>query len=89
MFIDILVCSAKEQLKVGYGAIYVYIIIIYYFKPSGFSILSCKKGIGLRPRTVFTAKNGELLRLYPIMNSSTSKYLNDYWVSLSNLCAGF
>ena len=28
MFIDIFVCSAKEQLKVGYGAIYVHIIII-------------------------------------------------------------
>ena len=29
MFIDIFVCSAKEQLKVGYGAIKVYIIILF------------------------------------------------------------
>ena len=30
------------------------------------AILSCEKGLGLRPRTFFTAKNGELLGLYPI-----------------------
>ena len=28
MFIDIFACSANEQLKVGYGAMYVIIIII-------------------------------------------------------------
>ena len=37
-------------------------------KPSGFSIFSCEKSLGIRPRTFFTAKNGELLGLYPIHN---------------------
>ena len=35
-------------------------------KPSEFSTLTCEKVIGLRPRTFSTAKNGELLGLYPI-----------------------
>ena len=40
--------------------------VLSQLKPSGFSILGCKKGIGLRPRTFFTAKNGELFELYSI-----------------------
>ena len=36
-------------------------------KRSGFSILSCEKGLDLQPRTFFTDKNGELLGLYPIL----------------------
>ena len=40
--------------------------ILSPLKRSGFSILSCEKGLGLRPRTFFTANNGELLGLYPI-----------------------
>ena len=42
--------------------------VLNQLKPSGFSILSCGKGLGLRPWTFFTAKNGELLGLYPIRN---------------------
>ena len=38
-------------------------------KPSGFSTLSCEKGLGLRPQAFFTAKNGEVLRRYPIWKS--------------------
>ena len=37
-------------------------------KTLGFSILSCEKGPGLRPRTFFTAKNGELFGLYPFQS---------------------
>ena len=40
--------------------------VLSQLKPSGFSILSCEKGLGLRPRTFFTANNGELLGFYPI-----------------------
>ena len=40
--------------------------VLSQLKPSGFSILSCEKGLGLRPRTFFTANNGELLGLHPI-----------------------
>ena len=40
--------------------------VLSQLKPSGFSILSWEKGLGLRPRTFFTAKNGEFLWLYPI-----------------------
>ena len=37
--------------------------VLSQLKPSGFSILSCEKGVGLRPRTFFTAKNEEILGL--------------------------
>ena len=40
--------------------------VLSQLKPSGFSILICENGIGLRPRTFFTAKNRELLGLYRI-----------------------
>ena len=40
--------------------------VLSQLKPSEFSILTCEKVIGLRPRTFFTDKNGELLGLYPI-----------------------
>ena len=40
--------------------------VLSQLKPSGFCILSCEKGSGLRPRTFFTVKNGELLGLYPM-----------------------
>ena len=38
-------------------------------KPSGLSIVSYEKDLGLRPRTLFTANNGELLGLYHIRNT--------------------
>ena len=40
--------------------------VLSQLKPSEFYILRCEKGLGLRPPTFFPAKNGELLRLYPI-----------------------
>ena len=43
--------------------------VLSQLKPSGFSILSCEKSIGLRPWTFFSAKNGELFGLYPILSS--------------------
>ena len=40
--------------------------VLSQLKPSGFSILSCEKGLGLRPRTFFTTKNGELYAKTPV-----------------------
>ena len=48
--------------------------------PSGFSILSCEKGLRLRPRTFFTAKNGELLGLYPIHNLLCYSSFREYHI---------
>ena len=39
------------------------------FKHSGLFILSCEKGLGFRLQNFFTAKNGELLGLYPILKA--------------------
>ena len=43
------------------------ICVLSQLKPSEFSIHNCEKGLGLWPRTFFTAKIGELLGLYPIL----------------------
>ena len=45
--------------------------VLGQLKPLGFSILSCEKGLDLRPRAFFTAKNVELLGLYPIQHGLT------------------
>ena len=45
-------------------------VVLSQLKPSEFSILSCEKGLGLRPRTFCIAKNGELLGPYPIRNQT-------------------
>ena len=47
--------------------------VLSQLKPSEFSILSCVKGLGLRPGTFFTAKNGELLGLYHIRRMCRSE----------------
>ena len=43
--------------------------VLSRLKRSGLYILSWGKGLGLRPRSFFTAKNVELLGLYPIQNN--------------------
>ena len=45
--------------------------VLSQLNPSGFSIVSCENCLGLRPRSFFTAKNGELFGLYPIRKTYT------------------
>ena len=49
--------------------------VLSQLKPSGFFILSCENGLGLRPRIFFTAKNGELHWLHLIRKTPLKVFL--------------
>ena len=57
------------------GILIVVACVLSQLKPSGFSILSCEKNIGLRPHIFFTTKNVELLVLYPIQNTHRQNWM--------------
>ena len=60
--------------------------VLSQLKPSEFSILSCEKGLGLRPRSFFTAKNGELLELYLIHKDHPFQGGESLYTSESDVC---
>ena len=56
--------------------------VLSQLRPSGSPF--CEKGLGLRPRTFFTAKNVELLGLYPIRKSCVSVFWWPVYAEINN-----